>query len=570
MSLLLDRRLALLLAGLLLACEGERTPDGADDGPPESAPPERQAETGQTGSPGGLECVSADALESRVCRDGIEQAAAALRAPASFVRTFTRASCEPLSVQSDRGSASGSSCVCYGEDNGSISVGPRGVGCFALGRAGECLYDDHEFAGCTLGAESAQCEQVCGELGARFARDAARVHETEVLYASCDQNRCRGVLRVDQRCVVYGAIDSGRSYDCALGAAAILAAHDQDVTPPRPPPAQPGVFTQPSVYREGTLGFVELGVSSYAHGARELERGFGGFAQFFELEGGGTAVSEVVDPLSGLDDCGVSRMPGGAIVGGPSPRFFRVTSAELRDGDTHVPFLLTDASNQWFASYGLDLQQHEPRYGEPYSVRVEGEKLGAVELSITLPESLTITSLTGVERVERGALPLAWTGRNDAPLWLSLSIDEKLADVRYPYRIDCLLRDDGAFTIPAEVLAQAPSGFVTATFSRERAELGGPEGARLLARGKVAATHQFVLGEACPRADVLAACERHAAYVRELAARCGAPPPAESTTFCPAYLAEACGGCSAYYDCASARLECGDGSLVWHSGCACD
>jgi hypothetical protein len=187
---------------------------------------------------------------------------------------------------------------------------------------------------------------------------------------------------------------------------------------------------------------------------------------------------------------------------------------------------------------------------------------------VQLPEALSISSLADTEHLAKGPLALRWTGRGEAPLQLLMWVEPKLRDTQFPYRIECLLRDDGAHVLPEQVLAGAPDGFVTAIFTREVRKVESSGDQRFLSLGKLTTTHRYALGERCERPEVLAACERFADHQAAAYAACGIePPPREST--CPAYLASACGGCVEYFACRERSLHCQDGGLVSSIACSC-
>lgn len=530
-------------------------------------------DSGQTGSPGGVECHPEEASDRRRCLDGAEQLATSLRSPATHARTFVDASCGMLSLQAGSTSASGLACMCKVEGGGHLALGPRGAGCYAWGRAGDCLWSDTEPVACTPAEHSAECRSACDELARRFAEDAARTHQVDVLLGDCREKRCRNVLRVDGRCYVDASFGAGATfaapYDCALGAEAILAEHDARVSP-LPEPASELPWSPPSAYVKGTRGIVEIGLSRELHGASETGNAFYASAQFFDLEGEGGARGEVVDPLTGIDDCTVTRTPSTGL-GGTSPRFFSVDAVSVEDGGALVPVAPTPAHHEHFSSYGADLAPRPPRHGEPYLVRVSGSKLGPpLSLSITLPPALEVDSLAGVQRVAKGDLPLRWSGAGSEPLWLQLRIQERLANAGSSYVIDCLLQDDGAHVIPAAVLERAPSGFITAAFTRAERSIQGAGGSQLLAIGKVTTVHHLLLGEACDGSAAAAACSRFAAYQQQIFERCGTARPAPNEATCPDYLGSACGACEAYFDCQIAALTCGaTGPTFAGTHCAC-
>jgi hypothetical protein len=246
-----------------------------------------------------------------------------------------------------------------------------------------------------------------------------------------------------------------------------------------------------------------------------------------------------------------------------------VSAAALQDESEIHALLPTSASNASFASYAADLAAEIPRFGGTYQFSAQGGGLAApLSVPVHLPEALSISSLLETERVPKGALTLRWEGHGEAPLQLRMWVEPTLRDVTYPYEIECVLRDDGEYVLPEGVLGSAPEGFVTAIFTREVRTVQASGAQRLLSLGVVRATHRFALGDACDRADVLSACQRFAAHQAAEYAACGVdPPPAQST--CPAYLAEACTGCSAYFECRTEGLRCEDGTLTSYGGCSC-
>jgi hypothetical protein len=279
----------------------------------------------------------------------------------------------------------------------------------------------------------------------------------------------------------------------------------------------------------------------------------------------------VLDPLDGVDDCGVFRFTGSGTA--PALHFLNAERVTLSDGQASYSLDEFRSSSDDYYSYVLDLAPLgvAPQYGVPYSFSASGGALGqAIELGgVRLPDPLSITELVAQSRFERGDLPLTWTGHGQAPLRLHLSIAPRLADIATNYEIECRMADDGAFTIPAAVLQAAPDGFVTATFTREARQLLSTSGKRKFSTiAQVITNHRFALGAACDAANVMAACRSTASSVQAAYEACGLEPPT-TETFCPSYLAESCLGCTAYFDCVAAATRCEGGSLTGSSACSC-
>lgn len=531
----------------VLACESE-----GPDGP--ARPPEER--NGQTGSPGGVECY-----EAAECRAWVDALVDALRSPAQSSRTFVTSECTQVTFAET--GVSGPTCACN-TGGGDVLVGPQGAGCAAIGRGGDCLYDAEEFPGCTLG-EAGACQEVCDELEQRFAADAARTFDARVVHAACANTGCETVIEVEGRCFPQNALSLGRGYDCALGARAILDAYAKDTAPPEEPPEVS--FGLPSPYRKGTQGFVTLGVARDAWGAYADAVQFYASAQFFTVERESRVLGEEIDPLEGVDDCGVLRSRNST---GPDIQFFPVDEAELVRGDMRVPVVPTIAHNEYFSSYAADLTGEVPAYGATYSFRAAGGGLkGEIEVPVRLPEALEITSLAGVSRVDKGALALSWTGTGTEPLHLLLWVEAKLSDSPTFYEIQCLLEDDGAFEIPASVLEAAPEGIVTAMFTRALRSVEKSGAQALLTVGEVRATHHFALGAEVQNQAARDACLAYYAHEQAERSACQAVQPLPEQAVCPDYLSQTQAACVEYFECNRKNLACTPDGLVSRVGCSC-
>ncbi|HET8935784.1 MAG TPA: hypothetical protein VFN67_20190 [Polyangiales bacterium] len=117
------------------------------------------------------------------------------------------------------GVVTGMACTCL-TSNGWLYIGPRGAGCYARGRAGDCLWDDTEFETCSMGDPA--CPAMCEELAQRYAADAAKSFDVEVRYSTCEDSSCHYVLRIEDVCYADRSFDSGRRFSCELSDSEIL------------------------------------------------------------------------------------------------------------------------------------------------------------------------------------------------------------------------------------------------------------------------------------------------------------------------------------------------------------
>jgi len=119
-------------------------------------------------------------------------------------------------------------------DDGSITIGPKGAGCFRFGRAGDCLWDDDEFDGCDLD-DAHSCDEVCDELAKRVADDQSNLFtDAKLLSTACeplfsyDAPECLSLFEINGHCYVNHSYQDGHSYDCALGRKEILKRYAED------------------------------------------------------------------------------------------------------------------------------------------------------------------------------------------------------------------------------------------------------------------------------------------------------------------------------------------------------
>jgi hypothetical protein len=480
--------------------------------------------------------------------------------PASV--SFDAAECINLSIV---GGPSGAACECHVDGGtGSLAIGPIGRDCFAHGRGGDCLWRGSDFDGCQVG-EAGACDAVCTELERRLADDAARAFDAESVYEACLERTCHSVLRIGERCFADRSYEEGRSYDCELGGEAILAAHDADATPAQKPLAE----TRAS-YVEGTDGFVQLLSSRRFVGAAPSYSGFGATAQFAVIKGSGGDFGEAIDPLEGVDDCGIWQDSGAGIAANID--FYDADEVSLIDATTVRPLSLSPASHDDFYQYIAELSEQgiAPRFGESYGVRVAGGSFGAAfeTSTLRLPDELVLNELGQTAHVEQKDLRLTWAGTGAQPLYLSMMVSKNPTALNDAYRIDCLIKDDGEFVVPGHVLAAIPSGIAHAIFTREDRHIERSGAHSLLLVGQVEVTHEFALGPQCTRPDSMTACDASAEIVRAAYEKCGLQPPSLGE-LCPDYVATSCELCPEYFDCIARSTTCSGAGFTLPNGCSC-
>jgi hypothetical protein len=250
-----------------------------------------------------------------------------------------------------------------------------------------------------------------------------------------------------------------------------------------------------------------------------------------------------------------------------------VDQAVLRDGDQEFPLQETGSGSDTDASYRIDLaiagaQPHPGLYGFSASGGTFG---GSIALDrLVMPSALSSPELEATSHIDHGPLALTWTPASPNTIDLFLDITPELGNPNGAYHIDCLMNDDGAFTIPESVMAAAPNGFVTATLRRVlRGGYGGRSDKAVQVLREAVATHHFVLGPTCDGSALMAACQRSADTIRARYQECSnaEPPPLEQ--LCPDYLATTCGSCPEYFDCLAASTTCGSDGLTQRAGCSC-
>jgi hypothetical protein len=533
------------LPSLLLACSSDT----------------QQSSSGQTGSVGPSEDECRVASD---CAPRIQDELARFTTPTTNPRHFDGAECTQIGIV---GGPTGPSCVCrLAGSDGSINVGPAGLDCYVTGRGGDCLFAGNEFNGCSS-SDATSCDTTCTDLEQRLDADAARTFEASSVYASCDEQACKTVIELDGRCFAEQSYLAGRSYDCSLGGAAILVA-ERDAQQPPPQDERP---EDRSLYVEGTNGFVSLTVAKGYTGAVASPVSFGAFAQFVNPGSGNVSYGQIIDPLEGVDDCGVFNGSGSGV--GSALSFYDAADVQLLDGATARPLVESEASNADFYSYVLELDPEdvEPRYGGRYGVHVSGGAFGATFDSadgLRLPEALDIVELSATDHVEQQALDLTWTGRGAEPLFLFLIVNKSLDGFYESTELRCLMKDDGAFTVPASVLQAMPTGFASATFERSEKHVVKSGSHSLVLHGSTQVSHRFVLGPSCDNAAALEACHANASTIIAAYEACGLTPRSLGE-LCPSFLANSCDACPGYFECAARETRCTDEGFFTPFGCTC-
>ena len=86
-------------------------------------------------------------------------------------------------------------------------------------RSRGCLYRASEFPGCDPSAPEESCIDICAELTARVATDAARTFDASVRLNSCRSGDCATIIEIEGVCYV-GHSEAPR--DCSLSDGELL------------------------------------------------------------------------------------------------------------------------------------------------------------------------------------------------------------------------------------------------------------------------------------------------------------------------------------------------------------
>src|SRR5690348_5782134 len=160
------------------------------------------AEVATGGSDGNVPPSPGGALECEVdeeCRDSALAELEVFSEPRPTQYEISGSSCQASGVLLEDRQVSGPACTCNFAGGGSRMLGPSGIGCSVLGRSGECLWSDAEFSGCSI-TDPHACDAQCAELAERLTADSQRSFQTELVYAGCEQGKCRNVVSIDGQC----------------------------------------------------------------------------------------------------------------------------------------------------------------------------------------------------------------------------------------------------------------------------------------------------------------------------------------------------------------------------------
>jgi hypothetical protein len=171
------------------------------------------------------------------CRDMAESRARRLAEPDTRSRLLASAVCKRIALN---GSTEGNVCDCT-TTQGTVMLGPKGIGCTVLSRSGGCLWDNSEIEPCDLDGD--ECAALCEEAVARLQADADRAFDVEVRYAVCQNGQCHDVLRVEDRCFADNWMHPKYSADCSLGGEQIVK-RTEDAVNSRVPSCSQGVDSQ--------------------------------------------------------------------------------------------------------------------------------------------------------------------------------------------------------------------------------------------------------------------------------------------------------------------------------------
>jgi hypothetical protein len=99
---------------------------------------------------------------------------------------------------------------------------------------------------------------------------------------------------------------------------------------------------------------------------RRFTPSFYATAQFIDFGKTYTHQGDIIDPLEGVDDCGIFKNSGGGVRGKDS--YHDVADVQLLDGEVSRPLVEIGNGIGGLHSYFLDLgaESVEPRYGERY------------------------------------------------------------------------------------------------------------------------------------------------------------------------------------------------------------
>jgi hypothetical protein len=225
------------------------------------------------------------------------------------------------------------------------------------------------------------------------------------------------------------------------------------------------------LYQVGSGGFLELGAGHQG----DMLASYYADAQFYDLSEDYIPDTDNVDVLvaaTGVDTCELSYLDGTGSGSGTGLDWLSAGTITLTSGtDSAVLEQVVDGE---VIRYGADLlgQGLLPRYGEEYSLVVEGNEAPALELdpAIALPEETLAFAPEPDAVLPRTALAFSWSV--DVPggtAHIEIVAYEGEGGLAEMYRITCEVDDDGEFEVPAEMMEALPVGWYanTSVFRRE-------------------------------------------------------------------------------------------------------
>jgi len=175
----------------------------------------------------------------------------------------------------------------------------------------------------------------------------------------------------------------------------------------------------------------------------------------------GTGGVSITSP-AGPDTCALTVWDEADTVveGGTPSRTDAMSAGELTltDASWAAP-LPPDDDGAGSITYALELDgDHPAHFGEPYAVEAEGEEFPPFDSSDTLrlPGAIHLAEPAPTESfsLPDGDLAVRWGGASEPTVWLELHNETVLTTGNA--QITCEVVNDGAFDVPADLVAQLP------------------------------------------------------------------------------------------------------------------
>jgi hypothetical protein len=141
---------------------------------------------------------------------------------------FDSSACVLAGVTADE-SAEGPACECrINGSEGTLTVGPVGLSCFAWGNFGQCILPGNTFRGCEVGADPI-CDDHCQTLEAALAAQANETYDVEIRLTECRENGCVSVIRLEEQCIVNEDLTQKTTRDCSLSNEDLIADYESGI-----------------------------------------------------------------------------------------------------------------------------------------------------------------------------------------------------------------------------------------------------------------------------------------------------------------------------------------------------